>query len=427
MASQTTGLPLSGIHVTVQNYPAGTSATIYSTNDFSNPITQPLVTGIDGQFWFYAVDGHYQVIATPPGLPPIITDVIIQDLLDETTFVATATLAAATGSALVGDTTGGGLWTTVKGAINWLYNFATVTVPATYAALGGTMYIGTTAVTTNRAYGALVLTGITSIDGSAATATNATNLLGVASSSLPSIDCIQAAGALTFSAVAQYMAFHNASQTNGTPNVYSAAPSNLVLASGGTLGAVTTVSARIILVEMDNAGTAELAIANIAGGLDMSETGLISTTAIGAGSTAANVWYSTTARTNLAYRVIGAFDAVNTAGAWASPTTKLNAGGNALTAMSSLGYGQTWQNVGASRTLGTTYYTIAKPIQLNVEYISTSNASLLISINGGAALTFGTAATTIGIQGHMIIPAGASYVLTISAGTPTQIQWYELR
>jgi hypothetical protein len=102
IASQTTGIPLSGIAVTIQSYPSGTPVTVYATNDFTRPITQPIVTGVDGQFQFYAIDGHYQAIATPPGLPPIITDFIIQDLLDETTFVATALLTASSGSSLVG-------------------------------------------------------------------------------------------------------------------------------------------------------------------------------------------------------------------------------------------------------------------------------------------------------------------------------------
>ena len=102
LASQTTGIPLPNIAVTIQSYPSGTPVTVYATNDFTQPITQPLVTGGNGQFQFYAIDGHYQAIATPPGLPPIITDFIIQDLLDETTFVATALLAAPSGSSLVG-------------------------------------------------------------------------------------------------------------------------------------------------------------------------------------------------------------------------------------------------------------------------------------------------------------------------------------
>jgi len=57
------------------------------------------------------------------------------------------------------------------------------TIPS--AVLGNsTHYIGTTAITLNRASSALVLTGITSIDGSAASATKATNLVGGNSTTL---------------------------------------------------------------------------------------------------------------------------------------------------------------------------------------------------------------------------------------------------
>jgi hypothetical protein len=60
--------------------------------------------------------------------------------------------------------------TTVQAAINEL--------DTEKAAVAQTMYIGTTSVAINRASSAIVLTGITSIDGNAATATTATNLSG---------------------------------------------------------------------------------------------------------------------------------------------------------------------------------------------------------------------------------------------------------
>ena len=203
---------------------------------------------------------------------------------------------------------------------------------------------------------------------------------------LPSIDCTQSGGALTFSAVAQYMDFRNASLTSGTPATINAAPANLVLPSGGTLGAVTTVSARIVLVVMNNpgGGTVELAVANITGGLDMSETGLISTTAIGAGSTANNVWYSTTARTTLAYRVIGAFDVVNTAGAWGSPTTKINAGGQAQFNSASMVQLNTTSGWGSTNTAIRRFTNVVTNQGSDITYAdsATLGASFTINTNG---------------------------------------------
>jgi hypothetical protein len=249
---------------------------------------------------------------------------------------------------------------------------------------------------------------------------------GTAPASLPSIDCTQAGGALTFSAVAQYMAFRNASLTNGTPSVINAAPSNLVLPSGGTLGVPTTTSGRIVLVEMNNAGTAELAIANIAGGLQMDETNLISTTAISASATANNVWYSTTARSNLPYRVIGAFDAVNTTGAWSDPTAEINAGGNALTAMGSIGYGQI--DSAPTYNTGTTYYNGAKPIIIvRVCQASANEAYTTLSLNGGTARRIGRqnpggASTTWCYTAVCIIPPFASFKFVETTAT-VEFNW----
>jgi hypothetical protein len=233
---------------------------------------------------------------------------------------------------------------------------------------------------------------------------------GTAGEGLPTFDCTQASGAMTFSSSTPYLAFRNASLTNGTPSVVTAVPANLVLASGGTLGVPTTLSGRIYVVEMNNTGTREIAITNNAGGLRVDEENLISTTAIGAGSTANNVWYSTSARSNLPYRIIGACDAVNTGGAWASPTTKINAGGNALTAMSSLGYGQTWQTV--TRTSGTTYYATFKPIQLSLVITTQTNGTTTLTVNGVLISTQTNATAGVAYTQTFTIPAGAPYVIT---------------
>jgi hypothetical protein len=82
---------------------------------------------------------------------------------------------------------------------------------------------------------------------------------------------------------------------------------------------------------------------------------------------AQTLFNSTTARIGVAYRVVGYVESTQaTAGTWATaPSTIQGAGGNAATAMSSVGYGQTWQDVTGSRTAGTTYYnTTGKPIQV---------------------------------------------------------------
>lgn len=242
---------------------------------------------------------------------------------------------------------------------------------------------------------------------------------------LPQISVTANTGALTIAGVAKYLDFRSATLTSGTPSTVNADPADLVIPSGATLGSVTTVSARIIVVEMNNAGTSEYAVANISGGLQMDETNLISTTAIDTASDAANVWYSTTARSNLPYRVVACFDAVNTTGAWGSPTLVQPAGGNALAAMSSFGYGQKWTDVTGSRAIGTTYYnTTGKMIEVYAS--GTNTVAWIVSATVNGFVLNGQYMATAGTQtGYMFrVPPGGSYIYN---GPTTLVAWYEFK
>lgn len=250
-----------------------------------------------------------------------------------------------------------------------------------------------------------------------------------AGSKIQPITCTQASGALTFGLNPTALDFRSATLTTGVPNTRPVPSAlSIVAPSGATLGAVTTVSAEIILLAIDNAGTVELAVINLSGGNDLSETGMISTTAISASSTAANVAYSTTARTGVPYRVVGAITAVNTAGAWGNPTLVQGYGGNALAAMSGLGYGQTWQDVKASRALTTTYYnTTGRPITISVATTnSISGTTRNLNINS-ANIAIASGAATDHVWFTAVVPPGASYFVSMSAGTQAITNWSELR
>lgn len=229
-------------------------------------------------------------------------------------------------------------------------------------------------------------------------------------SKIQPVTCTQASGALTFGLNPTVLDFRSTTLTTGVPNTRTVSSAlSLVLPSGGTLGAVSTIAAELILVAIDNVGTVELAVINIAGGNDLSEVGLISTTAISASATANNVFYSTNARTNVPYRVIGLVGAVNTSGAWATPVLVQGFGGQAVTDMTSIGYGQTWQNV--TRTGGTTYYnTTGRPIFVRFTYGGASY-SMSVTVNG---ITVGSAndnnsTTSESATISAIVPIGASY------------------
>jgi hypothetical protein len=245
-----------------------------------------------------------------------------------------------------------------------------------------------------------------------------------------------AANALTISASALTLNFRSTTLGSGTVTTVSGTPANLVISSGSTLGTVNAIASRIVVIALNNAGTIELAAVNISGGTQLDETNLITTTAEGGAGAAdsATVVYSTTARTSLAYRVIGFIDSTQaTAGTWATaPSTIQGCGGQALSAMSSLGYGQTWTNVTGSRTSATTYYnTTGKPIMVVAANTNSggavSGAALSGIVNGVTIVTVATNATYSNPNVSFIVPVGSSYSVSSAGGALGIGTWFELR
>ena len=261
-----------------------------------------------------------------------------------------------------------------------------------------------------------------------------TGTLATTAVTYPQIQPISASvgsSALTITASALNLDFRSATLGSGTVTTVSGTPASLTISSGSTLGTVNAIASRIVVIALNNAGTIELAAVNISGGTQLDETNLISTTAEGGAGAAdsASVVYSTTARTSVAYRVIGFIDSTQaTAGTWATaPSTIQGVGGQALSALSSLGYGQTWQNVAASRALGTTYYnTTGKPIQVNAQPQATSNGTSTIVVNGVTAAST-VASANLGLLVTAIVPAGATYVVDNNQVSKSLITWTELR
>lgn len=142
-----------------------------------------------------------------------------------------------------------------------------------------------------------------------------------------------AGNALTITSPALTLDFRSTTLGSGTVTTVTGTPADLVVSSGSTLGTVANVSARIAVIAMNNAGTIELAVRNVSAGANLDETGLISTTAEGGagGAGSASVVYSTTARSNLAYRVIKYLEITQaTPGTWVTdPSTIQGEGGNA--------------------------------------------------------------------------------------------------
>jgi hypothetical protein len=202
--------------------------------------------------------------------------------------------------------------------------------------------------------------------------------------------------------------FRNGSLTSGAVSQFKiTTPISVVIPSSATLGTVNAILSRIAVIAMNNSGTIELAVVNTAGGVNLDETTLISTTAISAAATSATVVYSTSSRGSLSFRIVGYIESTQaTAGTWATaPSLIQGAGGLSVSGWNSLGNGQNWNAV--TRVSGTTYYnTTNKPIFVCAG--TSSSGTLTIFVNGIQTATSAGGAGTY----YAIVPPGNSYVIT---------------
>ena len=250
---------------------------------------------------------------------------------------------------------------------------------------------------------------------------------------IPELEVNLAGNAMTITLNPCALDFRSATLGSGVVDrVVLSAPISLTISSGSTLGTANAIQSDILVRVMNNGGTLELAADNLAGGNQADETNLITTTAEGGvgGADSATTTYSTTARTNLPYRVVGVITSTQaTAGTWATNPSKIQgAGGNALTALQSLGYGQTYQAV--TRAVGTTYYnTTGKPIIISIQGVGdgTANSHLQGVVNGVTVFISSNAGATVAQGLSFLVPAGASYSWAKSAGVLNSPTVYELR
>ena len=247
-------------------------------------------------------------------------------------------------------------------------------------------------------------------------------------SQMQTISATVAANALMLTAGPTLLSFRAVALTSGVPvQAWIPIPLTLSVPSGATLGTVGGQVSSLALLVAYNGGAPVLCVANVAGGLNLDETTLISPTTISAASNSASTIYSATSvAANSPFRVVGYVTITEaTAGAWAiAPTLVQGVGGQAMAGMQTLGFGQSWQNVVGSRALGTTYYnTTSRPIFLSADIASPSNARITALVNGVPVQSAFASAGADGVVALVISP-GASY--SISGGT-TINAWAELR
>ena len=246
-----------------------------------------------------------------------------------------------------------------------------------------------------------------------------------------------AANAMTVTLNPTNLDFRSATANSGTVNTRTIGTQlSLTIPSTATLGTTSAIASRILLLAIDNAGTVELAVYNAAGGANLDETGVINTTAIAAGSNSLTV-YSQTARTGVPYRVVGYVDSTQaTAGTWATaPSAVQGIGGQALAAMSSIGYGQTWQSVIGSRALATTYYnTTGRPLMVSaaVAGVGSGTTTAAATVNGVVVATQAGSYTSTGTATIsnvvFVVPPGGSYSIeSLGSASLSLHSWNELR
>lgn len=175
---------------------------------------------------------------------------------------------------------------------------------------------------------------------------------------IQSISASVGSSALTISASYLSLDFRSTTLGSGTVTTVSGTPANLVISSGSTLGTANGVQSDIAVLAINNAGIIELAVVNTNGGFDLSESGIISTTAEGGagGADSVSVAYSTTARSNVAYRLIGFIRSTQaTAGTWTTaPSLIQGQGGVSMGQITNVWKGALQTAAGGSIELGLT-------------------------------------------------------------------------
>lgn len=236
-----------------------------------------------------------------------------------------------------------------------------------------------------------------------------------------------AASALTITLAAGVaIDFRSSTLASGAVVSLISTAQSLVVPNGATLGMANGEQARLPILALNNAGTIELAIGNQAGGLNLFGTGVISTTAITAGSGSASVIYSTAARTGVAFQVIGYIDITQTtAGAWVAQPTVVQPGGLAASVL--VAGNAKWTNVTGSRSGGVTYKNLTGR-ELKVSVIGFTSSSVdewIVNIDGSSVVRGGYAGTTLYsiMSVFFTVPAGSSYALSSSGGGLTT--WFE--
>lgn len=221
-------------------------------------------------------------------------------------------------------------------------------------------------------------------------------------------------GSMTLTINPETLEFRSGTLSSSTVSTITFnSPISLVVPIGATLGVTGLTTARIAWGLMNNGGTLEPFVCNVSNDFLLDESKPVSTTALDTSSDSASVVYSANARTGLPFRIRGYCEiTLITPGNWNASPTKVSGVGYGVTVSNvGLGFNQTWKDVTASRTIGTTYTnTDSVPIAISLRTKSQNSSWVRLTIQGvPIAYRWGGDSFAAAIPIFGIVPPGGTY------------------
>lgn len=200
---------------------------------------------------------------------------------------------------------------------------------------------------------------------------------------------------------------------------------SLVVPDTATLGTTSAVEELLYVYAIDNAGTVELAV-SLSPRFRASE--VVSTTAIGTGSDDGDTLYSTSARSNVACRLIGTIRIEEaTAGTWATAPVMVSPITEGFSQPRSFFAGHTYNGRGSTATRITRLSTVVHDIGTDFTWTdsSTNGGALTINRSGIYVLMYQAVLGSVGDEGLSLNASSLTTDFTTLA-VGEQLLWMQL-
>jgi hypothetical protein len=206
-----------------------------------------------------------------------------------------------------------------------------------------------------------------------------------------------------------YISFRSATAATGTTSTVAVTGAlSVVIPSTATMGTISTIESKINVGVINNAGTVELVVSNMGA---TTTDGRISSTTISGSASSASVFYSTTGRSNVAYRLLGAIVSTQTtAGTWAASPTAILLKGSGIDFVPAktnpVAYTPTFTGFGTVGGINVTSYRDGAYLIIDGAFssgtVTATEARITIGFNGSSAnVTTVSTLPTLSIAGFM--------------------------